>query len=51
MGADAFVPELDKALFRAAYPGDALEKLWRYPASPSWFITARNEYAEKFKVA
>ncbi|APZ52205.1 extracellular solute-binding protein [Salipiger abyssi] len=50
-GADAYVPEADKELFRAAYPEDALDKLWRYPASPSWFNTVRNEYAEKFKVA
>ncbi|WP_080761299.1 extracellular solute-binding protein [Rhizobium rhizogenes] len=50
-GADEFVPEADKERFRSAYPDDALSKLWRYPSSPPWFITARNEYAEKFKVS
>lgn len=50
-GADEFVPEVDKKLFQSAYPGDALSKLWRYPSSPSWFLSIRNEYAEKFKVS
>ncbi|WP_190295604.1 extracellular solute-binding protein [Halotalea alkalilenta] len=50
-GAEAYVPETDRALFSLSYPANALEKLWRYPSSPAWFISARNEYAEKFKVA
>lgn len=33
----------------AAYPGDALEKLWWWPVQPSWFITKRNEYADKYQ--
>jgi spermidine/putrescine transport system substrate-binding protein len=41
----------DKKFLAMAYPGDALEKLWWWPASPSWFVTKRNEYADKFKSA
>ncbi|WP_162939834.1 extracellular solute-binding protein [Neorhizobium sp. NCHU2750] len=50
-GADNFTTDVDKKLFQSSYPGDALSKLWRYPPSPSWFLSVRNEYAEKFKVA
>jgi spermidine/putrescine transport system substrate-binding protein len=50
-GAEQFVPDIDKKLFQAAYPGDAVSKLWYYPASPTWYLTARNEYAEKLKVS
>lgn len=50
-GAEKFAPERDKKLFGDAYPADALGRLWRYPSSPAWFVSARNEYAEKFKVA
>lgn len=50
-GADAFVPEIDRQLFQASYPGDALDKLWWYPASPAWFNPIRNEFAERFKVS
>jgi len=50
-GADALMPQQDAKLFADVYPGDALDRLWRYPSAPSWFNAARNEYAEKFKVA
>ncbi|MBO0906242.1 extracellular solute-binding protein [Jiella sonneratiae] len=50
-GADAFVPEADKKLFRASYPEDSLDKLWWYPPAPAWFNAIRNQYAEKFQAA
>jgi spermidine/putrescine transport system substrate-binding protein len=33
----------------AAYPGDALDKLWWWPAQPTWFVAKRNEYADRFQ--
>ncbi|MBT9385381.1 extracellular solute-binding protein [Pseudooceanicola sp. CBS1P-1] len=50
-GASDFLSAEDKTLFTQAYPEDALDKLWWYPASPEWFNPIRNEYAERFKVA
>lgn len=50
-GADEYVPAEDKKLFRAAYPEDALDKLWWYPAAPAWFNPIRNEYAERWRVS
>ena len=40
-----------KAFYAAAYPGDALSKLWWWPAQPGWFIKLRGEYADKWKAA
>ncbi|WP_407050776.1 extracellular solute-binding protein [Methyloraptor flagellatus] len=37
-----------KKFFQAAYPGDALSKLWWWPAQQSWFVAKRTEYAKKF---
>lgn len=51
LGADEFVPEIDKQLFRASYPEDALDKLWWYPAAPAWFNPIRNTYAERWRVS
>ncbi|MER5173206.1 MULTISPECIES: extracellular solute-binding protein [Thioclava] len=50
-GADEYMTAEDKKLFQAAYPEDALDKLWWYPASPEWFNPIRNDYAERFKVS
>lgn len=33
----------------ASFPGDALDKLWWWPAQTSWFVAKRNEYADKFQ--
>jgi spermidine/putrescine transport system substrate-binding protein len=43
--------DADKAFLAMAYPGDALTKLFWWPAQPSWFVSKRNEYADKFKSA
>ena len=39
------------AFYKAAYPGDALGKMWWWPAQDSWFLKLRGEYADKFKAA
>jgi len=50
-GADALLSDKARTIFNAAYPGDALEKLWWRPVEPTWFADMRTEYAEKFKSA
>ena len=50
-GSDAHVSDFNKQFLAMAYPGDALEKLWWWPAAPTWFVSKRNEYADKFKSA
>jgi spermidine/putrescine transport system substrate-binding protein len=40
-----------KSFYKAAYPGDALQKLWWWPAQDAWFIKLRGEYADKWKAA
>ena len=47
-GAEAFLSDANKAFFAAAYPGDALDKLWWWPIQESWFVAKRNEYQDKF---
>jgi spermidine/putrescine transport system substrate-binding protein len=50
-GADALLSEKARQIFNAAYPGDALEKLWWRPVEPTWFADLRTQYAEKFRAA
>ncbi len=50
-GADALPSEAFKKNFQEAYPGDALENLWPWPAEPSWYAELRSQYADKFKAA
>ncbi len=50
-GAIELTSEQQKKFFKMAYPGDALSKLWWYPAQPSWFVTKRTEYAKKLQSA
>ncbi|HVI86896.1 MAG TPA: extracellular solute-binding protein [Dongiaceae bacterium] len=40
-----------KDFYKAAYPGDALQKLWWWPPQDAWFVKLRGEYADKFKAA
>jgi spermidine/putrescine transport system substrate-binding protein len=40
-----------KAFYTAAYPGDALQKLWWWPPQDAWFVKLRGEYADKWKAA
>jgi spermidine/putrescine transport system substrate-binding protein len=49
-GIDKMDPEVTK-FYNEAYPGDALSKLWWWPAQDAWFIKLRGEYADKWKSA
>jgi spermidine/putrescine transport system substrate-binding protein len=40
-----------KKFYKAAYPGDALQKLWWWPVQDAWFVKLRSEYADKFVAA
>ena len=39
------------AFYKAAYPGDALSKLWWWPSQSSEFLPRRNEYADRYQSA
>jgi spermidine/putrescine transport system substrate-binding protein len=43
-------PDVTK-FYNAAYPGDALGKLYWWPAQAAWFLKLRAEYADKWKAA
>ena len=51
IGAVDLADDFSKAFFTAAYPGDALSKLFWWPSTSGWFVTKRNEYADKFLAA
>jgi len=48
VGAEQLISDEAKAFFAAAYPGDALEKLWWWPIQESWYVAKRNEYQDRF---
>ncbi|MCC0039122.1 MAG: extracellular solute-binding protein [Brucellaceae bacterium] len=48
VGAAEMTSDDAKNFFAAAYPGDALEKLWWWPIQESWFVAKRNEYQDRF---
>lgn len=50
-GSDTLLSDAARAIFKEAYPDDALERLWARPVEPSWFAELRTQYAEKFKAA
>lgn len=47
-GAEGYLSDFNKKFFAAAYPSDALEKLWWWPIQEGWFVARRNEYQDKF---
>jgi spermidine/putrescine transport system substrate-binding protein len=49
--ADKHLSAEAKANFSEAYPENAVDNLWWRPPEPSWYGTARNEFAEKFQSA
>lgn len=49
-GIEKMSPDVTK-FYNAAYPGDALSKLWWWPPQEAWFIKLRSEYAEKWRSA
>ena len=48
VGAADMTSDDAKAFFAAAYPDDALDKLWWWPIQESWFVAKRNEYQDRF---
>lgn len=48
VGSADLISDEAKAFFAAAYPGDALDKLWWWPIQESWYVTRRNEYQDRF---
>jgi spermidine/putrescine transport system substrate-binding protein len=50
-GGTALLDPKVAAFYKAAYPGDALGKLWWWPAQDAWFLKLRGEYADKYKAA
>ncbi len=48
-GAADEAPESLKKFLKAAFPGDALSRMWWQPTQPSWFVSKRNEYADRFQ--
>lgn len=50
-GGDQFVTDEAKKNFLEAYPEDALERLWWWPAEPSWYAGIRAQYRDKFVAA
>jgi len=49
-GVDLMDPDV-KTFYAAAFPGDAMQKLWWWPNQEAWFIKLRGEYADKWKAA
>lgn len=49
-GIEKMDPEVTK-FYNSSYPGDALKKLWWWPAQAAWFLKLRGEYADKWKAA
>ena len=39
------------SFYRAAFPGDALSRLWWWPSVGSEFLARRNEYADRYQAA
>ena len=50
-GAVALEDPAVAAFYKAAYPGDALSKLWWWPTQTSSFLKLRAEYADKWQAA
>lgn len=51
VGAVERLPKEVQAAMSAAYPGDALERLWWWPPEPLWYTDIRNEYRDRFIAA
>jgi spermidine/putrescine transport system substrate-binding protein len=50
-GADGFTSDVYKKNFQDAFPGDALSKVWHWPAEPSWYAEIRSQYVQQFQAA
>ena len=47
-GAEAFLSPENREFFAAAYPMDALDRLWWWPIQETWFVEQRNVYQDQF---
>ncbi|NJM92142.1 MAG: extracellular solute-binding protein, partial [Rhodospirillaceae bacterium] len=50
-GADALTSEVFKKNFNDAFPGDALDRVWPWPAEPAWYAEIRSQYVDQFTAA
>ncbi|MBL9036344.1 MAG: extracellular solute-binding protein [Rhodospirillaceae bacterium] len=50
-GADALTSEAFKKNFQEAFPGDALDHVWPWPAEPAWYAEIRSQYVDQFTAA
>jgi spermidine/putrescine transport system substrate-binding protein len=50
-GADALTSAAFKKNFQEAYPGDALDHVWPWPAEPGWYAELRSTYVDQFTAA
>jgi len=50
-GADALTSAAFKKNFQEAYPGDALDHVWPWPAEPGWYAEIRSQYVDQFTAA
>ncbi len=48
VGAIDHLTSENKKAFISAYPEDALDRLWAWPATPSWYANLRDGYLDKF---
>lgn len=51
VGADKLLSAKAGTIFKEAYPGKSIDKMWWRPVEPTWFAELRGQYAEKFKAA
>lgn len=50
-GAINLLSQAVKDQYNAAFPADALSKLWWWQSQPTWYLGVRNEYADKFQAS
>jgi spermidine/putrescine transport system substrate-binding protein len=48
VGAEEFIAQEARDFFSAAYPDDALDRLWWWPIQESWYVARRNEFQDRF---
>jgi spermidine/putrescine transport system substrate-binding protein len=49
-GIDKMDPSVS-AYYKTSFPGDAVSKMYWWPAQAAWFLAKRGEYADKYKAA
>lgn len=50
-GVSGLLSKKSRQAFQAAYPDDAIAKLWWWPDEPVWFAGLRNAYRDRFLAA